>query len=241
MQAIPASYIITRVNSCCSPALNCFNRHLKSVINKRKRKRGVEDENDRKVKPLTLWSASPLPKPGRRNKRILLKRTCAWFPKLPRHHCAVWGTHSLSLPLSLTLSLLLSLSFLSLSLPVPVYFCTDLMCEEEKNLDRLSANGRHSCCQNADTQHCARRPLSFLLPERNSLIGFTKIQRMWGQTADQREGEGEKKSVRGRERFRRETGGLICWWGWGWGGFPVLTSTACYSFLSRSVSLPPHE
>lgn len=200
-------------------------------------------ENDRKVKSLTLWSASPLPKPGRRNKRRLLKRTCAWFPKLPRHHCAVWGTYSLSLPLSLALSL----PFLSLSLypTVPVYFCTDLMCEEGRNLDRLSANGKHSCSQNADTQHHACRPLSFLLPERNSLISFTKIQRMCGQTADQREWEGEKNSVRGRVRFRRETGGLICWWknlrkGRGGSRFSHPLRATAFSF-AWSVSLPPHE
>lgn len=166
------------------------------------------------------------------NERVPGSRSCQGITAQSETRSA---SRSLPLSLSLALSLLLSLSFLSLSLPVPVYFCTDLMCEEGKNLDRLSANGRHSCSQNADTQHHARRPL----PERNSLIGFMKIQRMWGQTAEQRGVEGEKKSV--RERFRRETGGLICWWGWG--GSPVLTSTACYSFFSLawSVSLLPHE
>jgi len=79
------------------------------------------------------------------------------------------------------------------------------------------------------TTSCMPPPL-LPSPERNSLLVFTEIQRMWGQTADQREGEGEKKSVRDRE-----TGGIICWWGCG--GSPVLTSTACYSFLSRSVCL----
>lgn len=97
--------------------------------------------------------------------------------------------HIQPLSRSHSLSLLLSLPFLSLSLypTVPVYFCTDLMCEEGRNLDRLSANGKHSCSQNADTQHHACRPLSFLLPERNSLTSFAKIQRMCGPTADQRE------------------------------------------------------
>lgn len=152
-------------------------------------------------------------------------------------------------PLSHSLSLSPSVSPFSLALSlyptVPVYFCTDLMCEEGRNLDRLSANGKHSRSQNADTEHHTRRPLSFLLPERNSLIGFAKIHRMWGQTADQRKGAGEKKSVRRRDGVRereieRETGGLICWWKnrrERWGGTPVLTSTACYSFLSHSVCL----
>lgn len=109
-------------------------------------------------------------------------------------------------PLSHSLSLSPSVSPFSLALSlyptVPVYFCTDLMCEEGRNLDRLSANGKHSRNQNADTEHHTRRPLSFLLPERNSLIGFAKIHRMWGQTADQREGAGEKNSVRGRDGVR---------------------------------------
>lgn len=81
-------------------------------------------------------------------------------------------------PLSLSPSVSPFSLALSLYPMVPVYFCTDLMCEEGRNLDRLSANGKDSRSQNADTQHHTRRPLSFLLPERNSLIDFAKIHRM---------------------------------------------------------------
>ncbi len=84
-----------------------------------------------------------------------------------------------------------------------------------RNLDRLSANGKHSRSQNADTEdHTTPPPL--LPPPREKLTHrLAKRSQDVRTDSDQREGAGEKKSVRGRDGVRereieRETGGLIC-------------------------------